>query len=202
LTNLDLGLNQLSSFSVPADATNLIALSLFGNRLTNFSLPTDLKRLKTLGLSENQLSKIELPGGLTDLVFMNLHGNQLTNLSLPPDMQLLSGILLTGNPLATFVLSEPLAATNLAVTVATLQSQGVLVFTYPLESKLVSPRRTGAGAFAFTLTGPPGRYALLASTNLTAWSDLGTVTNSIGEAEFADAAAGLSPLKFYRARAQ
>jgi formylglycine-generating enzyme required for sulfatase activity len=100
------------------------------------------------------------------------------------------------------VLSEPLAATNLARTVAFLRNQGVAVFTYPLAVRLVSPRRTLAEAFEFTLTGPPGSYTVLGSTNLTVWSALGTATNTLGGAIFTDGQANASPQKFYRALRQ
>ena len=107
---------------------------------------------------------------------------------------------MNANPLTTLVLSEPLAATNLAVTVAALQNQGVAVFTYPLAISLASPFRAASGAVEFSLTGPPGIYAVQSSTNLAAWSELGTTTNKIGSAVFTDVQANLSPRKFYRAR--
>ena len=106
------------------------------------------------------------------------------------------------NPLTTLVLSEPLAgSTNLAVnfgTVASLRDQGIDVFTYPLAVQLVRPR-TLAGAFQFGITGPPGVYAVLESTNLAAWSTLGIVTNDLGSISFTDVTAPFSPQKFYRA---
>jgi len=132
---------------------------------------------------------------------LNLGDNQLTNLTLPPDMQQLMGIFADGNPLTTFVLSEPLAATNLAGTVASLQNQGVSVFTYPLAIQLVRPR-TLVGAFQFGITGPPGVYAVLGSADLAVWSALGVVTNSLGSINFTDVTANLSPQKFYRALLQ
>src|SRR6185369_6068473 len=110
--------------------------------------------------------------GLTALVSLNLRDNQLTHITLPPDMQQLIGLFVDGNPLATFVLSEPLAATNLAGTVASLQNQGVAVFTYPLELQLVRPFML-IGGFKFEITGPPGAYTVLGSTNLTVWSTVG-----------------------------
>jgi formylglycine-generating enzyme required for sulfatase activity len=201
LTNLDLGVNQLTSFTVPADATNLTSLFLSFNQLTNLSLPPGLRNLSLLGLSGNRLRSLDLPSGLTALAFLNLRDNQLTNITLPPDMQQLIGIFVDGNPLATFVLSEPLAATNLAGTVATLQNQGVSVFTYPLAIHLVRPRPS-IGAFQFGITGPPGVYTVLGSTDLAAWSVLGTVNNPLGSTNFFDATAGSSPQKFYRALLQ
>jgi len=95
-------------------------------------------------------------------------------------------------------LSEALAATNLAVTVASLQNQGVSVHTYPLAVSLVSPHRTVADAFEFTLTGPPGIYAVLGSADIAAWSELAAVTNQLGGIVFTDAEANFSSQKFYR----
>src|SRR5206468_8515330 len=106
----------------------------------------------------------DLPSGLTALAFLNLRNNQLTNLTLPPDMQQLIGLFVDGNPLTTVVLSEPLAATNLVGTVASLRNNGVSVHTYPLAISLLSPHRPMTGDFAFTLNGPPGTYTVLAST--------------------------------------
>jgi len=103
------------------------------------------------------------------------------------------------NPLTTLVLSEPFAAKNLAGTVTSLRNQGVSVFTYPLAVSLISPR-LAAEAFEFTLTGPPGIYTVLGSADLATWSELGTATNLLGSTVFADATAGLSAQKFYRAR--
>jgi hypothetical protein len=80
------------------------------------------------------------------------------------------------------------------------RDQGISVFTYPLAVSTVSPRRTLAGAFEFTLTGPPGAYAILGSTDLAAWSALDAVTNSLGSIDFTDATAHLSQQKFYRVR--
>jgi formylglycine-generating enzyme required for sulfatase activity len=116
-------------------------------------------------------------------------------------MQQLIGLFVTGNPLATFVLSEPLAATNLAVTVASLRNQGVSVFTYPVEVQLVRPG-LNAGAFKFGITGPPGIYTILGSTNLMVWNVLGAATNPLGSVNFHDVTANVSPQKFYRALLQ
>ena len=140
-----------------------------------------------------------MPSGLTALAFLNLRNNQLTNVTVPPDAQQLIGIFLDGNPLASVVLSEPLAAANLAGTVMLLQNQGVSVFTYPLTAQLVRPRML-AGAFQFGITGPPGIYAVLDSTNLVVWSVLGAATNSLGNIVFTDTETNLSPQKFYGTR--
>jgi hypothetical protein len=95
------------------------------------------------------------------------------------------------------VLSEPLAASNLAGTVTALRDQGVFVFLYPLAIELTAPRLT-ANAFEFALTGPPGVYLVLVSTNLGAWSELGAVTNQFGTAVVGDVQSNPSARKFYR----
>jgi len=103
------------------------------------------------------------------------------------------------NPLGTLVLSEPLAATNLAETVSSLRNQGVSVFTYPLTVQLVRPR-TLVGAFQFGITGPPGAYVVFGSADLTTWNDVGTVTNNLGSISFTDVEAHFFPRRFYRVR--
>jgi hypothetical protein len=96
-------------------------------------------------------------------------------------------------------LSDPVAATNLAGTVASLRNAGVSVFTYPLAVNLVSPRIEPGGKFEFTVAGPPGVYDIFGSANLQTWSELGVVTNQLGSAIFTDAESSLAPQKFYRA---
>ena len=98
------------------------------------------------------------------------------------------------------MLSEPLAAINLADVVTALQNQKISVFAYPLTPRMVAPRELGDGSFQFAVVGPPGVYTILSSTNLTAWSELAVVTNQIGVVRFEDVAARLSPQKFYAAR--
>lgn len=200
LTNLGVlivGDNLLTNFTVPADMTNLSFLRLNDNQLTSLTLPAGLNHLSQLVLSGNQLSGLTLPMGLTNLSGLFLQNNQLTNLTLPSDLTKLTALLLDTNPLATLVLSEPLAATNLAATVESLRNQGVSVFTYPLTAQLVKPLPL-IGAFKFGITGPPGVYAVLGSTNLTTWSDVGITTNTLGAINFVDVIAHFSSHKFYR----
>jgi formylglycine-generating enzyme required for sulfatase activity len=202
LIQIDLGQNKLSSLTLPEGMTNLSTLVLTRNQLTNLVLPSDLFHLTQMDLGQNKLGNLTLPGGMTNLVVLDLQGNQLTSLTLPPDATKLATLFVNGNPLTTLVLSEQLAATNLAATVAFLRSQGVSVLTYPLAIRLIAPHGTEPGAFEFALTGPPGVYAILSSTNLAAWSPLGAVTNTLGSILFSDVTAHLSPQKFYRALAQ
>jgi formylglycine-generating enzyme required for sulfatase activity len=186
---------------LPAGLANLTELFLQDNQLTNLTLPPDLNRLAHIFLSSNKLARLDLPAGLTNLSALDLTGNQLTHLTLPPDIAKLATLLLDGNPLTTFVLSEPLAATGLASVVDSLRNQGVAVFTYPLEVQLVRLLML-AGAFKFGITGPPGVYTVLGSTNLATWRAVGVATNPLGSVNFHDVTANASPRKFYRALLQ
>jgi hypothetical protein len=200
LNFIALGGNQLSSFAVPGEMTNLTALRINDNQLTNLTLSPGLNRLSLLVVSGNQLRSLTLPPGLTSLAVLDLGSNRLTHLSLPPDLQQLTGLFVAGNPLTMVVMSEPLAATGMASVVDSLRTQGVSVITYPLAPGLAARPRTASGGFEFALTGPPGIYAVLSSTNLTDWSALTTVPNQLGTAVFVDSITG--PQKFYRALLQ
>jgi hypothetical protein len=138
---------------------------------------------------------------VASLAFLDVRGNQLTNLTLPPGVTKLTALFVDGNPLATFVLSETLAATNLAATVVTLRDQGVNVFTYPLAVQLIRIRQP-MGAFQFSIAGPPGDYTVLGSDDLLAWTALSTAANRLGNVVFTDGTAHLFLRKFYRALLQ
>jgi hypothetical protein len=114
------------------------------------------------------------------------------------DLTSLRTLVLIGNPLTTLVLSEVEAA-NLAPTVAALRAQGVSIVTYPLTLQLGQPRPL-TGAFQIAITGPPGVYTVLGSTNLALWSELSITTNTLGSAVFTDVTSSASQRKFYRAR--
>jgi len=197
LTILDLFENHLSRFVLAKDAPHLRILDISFNSLAQCTLPAGMTNLETLFLRNNQLTNLTLPPDLIRLAQVDLQTNQLTSLTLPPDMTNLVSLNVDGNPLATLVLSEP-QSTNLAATVAALQSQGVSVFTYPLTPLLFRIRQP-IGAFQFALAGPPGVYAVLASTNLDTWSPFGFVENTLGKVVFTDTTAHFSPQKFYRA---
>ena len=200
LTNLRISENtNLTSLTLPVGMTNLVGLNLTENQLTNLVLPSDLYRLESLNVGGNQLASLTLPAGLTNLVGLFVVGNELTSLTLLPDMTRLSDFGFLANPFTTIVLSEQ-TATNLADDVAALRNQGVSVSTYPLTIQLIPPRRTPDETFEVSLTGPPGIYALLASTDLTVWSELGTATNQLGSVRFTDLTAVVSPQKLYRAQ--
>jgi formylglycine-generating enzyme required for sulfatase activity len=202
LTTLRISENtNLTSLTLPTGMTNLTGLNLSENQLTNLVLPSDLFSLESLNLGGNQLTSLILPPGLTNLVGLFVTGNQLTTLTLPPDMTKVIAFGFLGNPLTTFVLSETLAATNLAGDVATLQNQGVSVFTYPLAIQLVQPLPL-IGAFKFGIKGPPGAYAVYASTDLANWSQIGITSNTLGAINFVDVTSHFFPQRFYRAAMQ
>ena len=195
--------NRLTSLTLPPGLTNLNVLFLQANQLTNLTLPPDLNHLAQMDLSGSKLASLTLPGGLTNLSVLILDGNELTIVTLPPDMTKLGTLSLTGNPLTTLVLPEALALTRLVGLVTSLPDQGVSVFTYPLVVSLLKPNRTLEGnAIEFLLVGPPGIYTIIASTNLAAWSVLGTTINELGSFLFTDADANFSPQKFYQALRQ
>jgi hypothetical protein len=108
---------------------------------------------------------------------------------------------LSGNPITTLILSEPLAATKLAQVVAVLQNQGVSVFTFPLTIQLLRPRPL-IGAFQFGITGPPGVYSVVASSDLANWQPVGIASNQLGSVSFVEPTSHLSTRRFYRALAQ
>jgi formylglycine-generating enzyme required for sulfatase activity len=201
LATLRLSENLLTSLTLPAGMTNLHFLDLTHNQLTNLMLPPDLNHLEFLNLSANQLTSLTLPAGISNLTGLFFVGNQLTTITLPPDMTQLTALGFLSNPLTTFVLPEPLAATNLADIVASLRTQGVPVFTYPLTVQLVRPRPL-TGAFQLGITGPPGVYAVFASADLAAWSEIGLASNSLGSVSFVDVTADLFTRRFYRALPQ
>lgn len=212
LVTLDLSFNSITNCFIPDGLTNLAKLIIDGNRLGSFTLPGDMSGLADLELQNNQLRNLALPPGLIGLNLLDLSSNQLTSLTLPPDITQLTSLNLDGNPLRTLLLSEPLAASTLADTLASLESRGVSVLTFPLTIVLGSPRLTTAASFEFTLTGPPGVYTILASddlaasnevgtaTNKAVWTEIGTATNTLGSVVFTDAEIIFPPQRFYRAR--
>jgi formylglycine-generating enzyme required for sulfatase activity len=192
---------NLTSLTLPVGMTNLTGLFLAGNRLTNLVLPSDLSHLESLNISGNQLTSLNLPSGLTNLTGLFFVANELTSVTLPPDMTQLTSLGFLANPLTTFVLSEELAATGLAPDVAALRNQGVNVFTYPLDVQLIRIRQP-IGAFQFAISGPPGVYSVLGSSDLVTWSNIRSVSNGLGNVVFTDGEAHLSSRKFYRAMLQ
>jgi len=199
LTVLNLAASGLAKLTLPAGMSRLTFLNLSVNQLTDVTLPADMKNLNVLDLGQNQLTNLTMMTSLTNLIVLALQQNQLTSLTLPPEVPQLGSLLLAGNPLNTLVLSEPAATNLLASLVVSLQNGGINVFTYPLTARLIRPQPL-IGAFQFAISGPPGAYTVLGSTNLADWSELGVLTNRLGKIGFTDGTAHLSLQKFYRTR--
>lgn len=194
---LDLGENDLNRLDLPTGLNSLSFLRISGNALTHLTIPEGPTNLSGLFLRSNQLTNLTLPAGLEHLVQIDVMENSLSALTLPRDINQLATLVLNGNPLSTLVLSER-TATNLATLVTSLKEQGVSVFPYPLAAELIRIRQP-IGAFQFAISGPPAAYSVLASSNLSDWSVLSTVTNTLGNLVFTDVTANLTPQKFYRA---
>jgi internalin A len=198
LREINLDGNSLTSFQVPAGLAKLESLIVSGNHLSNFSLREEMTNLTYLRLNDNQLTSLTIPSTLKKLSLLTLDRNQLTNLTLPPDLTNLQALSMEGNPLRTFVLAEPLATGALASLVSTLRDEGVSVFTYPTEISLVGRESGQTGQFEITLSGPPGRYSVLVSTNLSEWRELGEATNTVGSIVFTDSEGPVFFQKFFR----
>jgi hypothetical protein len=69
----------------------------------------------------------------------------------------------------------------------------------PWGCELALNAPTPRGSFDFALTGPPAVYVIFSSTDLAAWNQLGTLTNTLCAAVFTDVQATNSSRKFYRA---
>src|SRR5262249_3132078 len=147
-------------------------------QFTSLALPTGMTNLQTLYLFSNQLTNLVMPPDLYLLTTLHVTGNQLTSLTLPAGSTNLTNLFVTGNPLTTLVLSQVQAA-RLAQTIATLRTQGVSIVTNTPTIQLIQPQRLAAG-FQFGISGPPGVYTILASSNLVTWTALGTTTNTLG----------------------
>ena len=85
LTNLDASRRNVRSIDGLEAARNLVSLDLQINRLTNFSLPAQLTNLMALDLSVNPLTNISLPNGLVHLTSLVLENDGIRNLTLPAD---------------------------------------------------------------------------------------------------------------------
>jgi hypothetical protein len=120
---------------------------------------------------------------------------------LPSGCATLVSLDVSENPLTTLVLPESQPAfVNVFPSTATLRSQGVAVYVYPLTISLTAGQPMVAGAFTLTLAGPPGPYRVQVTSDFSAWSDLDLVSNVVGSAAFTDTSAGQRPRSFYRVK--
>ena len=189
LETLNLDDNGLRTVPLPPGVTNLTTLTLSINRLTNFAFLAQLPWLSILDLSANFLTNIALPDNLGFLAWINLAENRLTDIFLPQGCTNLTTVNAIDNALRTVVLPEPLADGSLAAWVSQLRAQGVTVHPYAIDVTLRDWRRDSGGSFSFQLSGPPGIYQVLASTNFNSSFVAGRLTNQTGYATFTNVAA-------------
>ena len=72
-------------------------------------------------------------------------------------------------------------------------------FNLAATLQLLSPQHLGTGRFQFTVSSAPGqRLEILASTGLSNWASIATLTNTTGTTNFTDSTPGLTR-RFYRA---
>jgi hypothetical protein len=96
---------------------------------------------------------------------------------------------LIDNPLKTLILPEILANGNLSNLVSELRAQSVTIHVYADSASLHGGRLAPNGAFSFSLSGPPGTYEVLASTNADHWFVTGRLANRTGSVAFTNFAA-------------
>jgi hypothetical protein len=92
---------------------------------------------------------------------------------------------------------------NVSVPDATHEGAGHVAFSAPFNLitpiLLLSPQRPASSPFTCTVSSERGQHLeILASTNLSNWITLATLTNSTGTTNFTDSAAGIGK-RFYRA---
>lgn len=197
LATLHLDSAGLTALNLPSGMASLRELDLRSNQLTDFGFLAGRSGLVTLDLSRNQLRNLDLPEGLIGLATLDLAYNELTNLTLTADLASLASLYVGNNPLATLVVPEP-AAGAVSPTIDALRSQGIAVYLYPLETRLAAATPSLSGGFSFTLAGPPGVYRVQVTGDLSAWTDLGALTNSFGAAAFTDPTDPPAAAAFYR----
>ena len=198
LTTLDISLNHLCSLTIPTGLTNLTSLYLSWNGFASLTLPAGLTSLAIVDLYCNQLTNLTISDDLSSLTYFILYRNQLRSLTVPTGLTSLALLDLSMNPLATLVLPEPIAG-HVAPYVGELMRQGVAVYLYPLEVRLVAGPPAVADTFTFTLAGPPGTYRVQATSDFSTWTDLDVVPNVVGSGVFTDSSVGQGH-SFYRVK--
>jgi len=177
LTELVLNWTGMSDLSPLTGRTNLHNLALAGNGISDLSPLATLPLLRWITLWDNHVQNIAALSGLTNLGYVDLRHNWLnTN-----------------------------AGSAAMTVIATLQGRGTTVDwdpqdVAPVPVTLSNPAWLAGGQFRFTITSAPDALLeIMSSTNLTAWSTVGKVTNTTGTAGFTNYSAPPGR-QFYRAR--
>jgi hypothetical protein len=97
LTILNLYDNQISDLSPLSNLTNLTSLSLYENKINNISPLKNLRRLNVLYLSWNQISDISPLKNLTNLKVLSLNDNKISDLTPLSNLVNLEKLDLQGN---------------------------------------------------------------------------------------------------------
>jgi hypothetical protein len=141
-----------------------------------------MTNLTSLYLDDNRLAQLPALAALHQLKILDLGLNNLTSVTLPHTLTNLQHLELRLNPLTILVLPEILANNALSNTVNSLAQNNITIQTYPIPPHLeLLPLPTEA-SLQISILGPPALYSLHTSTNLTQWSPLITLSNTIGSA--------------------
>src|SRR6266498_1130212 len=102
LHSLALAENELGTFELPGQLSQLQILHLEENELTQLVLPPSAAGLLELYLSRNRIKDLSFLNGLANLATLDLGWNALTQFALPDSLSHLSVLNLRGNRLAQF----------------------------------------------------------------------------------------------------
>lgn len=108
LTNLDASLRNVRITTGLESASNLVSLDLRINVLTNFPIPATFTKLSVLDVSFNPLRSISIPGSLTNLVSLTIEACGLTDMTLPPTLTALTNFDIENNNVSSFNLPASL----------------------------------------------------------------------------------------------
>jgi hypothetical protein len=201
LSALDLEHNHFTTLTLPPGLAHLTNLNLNANQLTGFTLAPGLTNLTSLDLGGNQLTNVNLDAGANRLTSLDLSGNQLSSLTLPIGMTNLTYLSVGGNPLTKMILPEPPVA-NLNPPIETLRKEGVAVYVYPLQVRLIAEHMEATGQFAISVTGPPGTYRVQVTSDFSTWTDLEAIVNLNGIVTFTEALSAQQTRSFFRVKTE
>ncbi len=122
------------------------------------------------------------------------HGTAVTNLN--QTVRYTPMIDFVGTDQFTYTMTDGAGGSSMATVTVTVTSGSAAAIV------LASPALQSSTQFSMTITGPAGIYRVQASTNLTSWAGVRTLTNITGVVSFTEAAPANTPARFYRVRLQ
>jgi hypothetical protein len=190
----DAGIQDVSPIT---NKINLSDLDLSLNPLTNAASLSNLVNLQVLWLSDTGLRDLSFLSGLPDLQTVVVADNEVTNLVPLLTLPNLFSIDITDNNL------NLTAGTSNAAVVASLQAKGVIITNLYQSLQPVilpgSPQLLPGGRLSLRFSSVLGRnYSVLASTNLTQWTNLGTFQGLLGSSSFTDSNTAPYSRRYYR----